>query len=87
MVTFGYMIICPIMPRVILSIRELYDKDLHGRWQGIDTGFGVVSQPLSSWNVAVTTTAPVDIGTEQGLVVETHQVGTNTFVEGSSVGC
>ena len=76
--TVGYMVICPVMPRLILSIRELYDQDLHGRWQGIDTGFGVVSQPLSNWNVAVTTTAPV----EQGLAVETHQAGTSTFVEG-----
>ena len=75
------------MPRVILSIRELYDQDLHRRWQGIDTGFGVVSQPLSNWNVAVTTTAPAETGTEQGLVVETCQVGTSAFVEGSSGGC
>ena len=36
------------MPRFIISVRELYDRDLHGHFQGIDTGFGVSSQPVSS---------------------------------------
>jgi len=33
------------MPRFIISVRELYDRDLTARWQGVDTGFGVLSQP------------------------------------------
>ena len=33
------------MPRFIISVRELYEHDLYVRWQGIDTGFGVLSQP------------------------------------------
>ena len=41
------------MPRFIISVRELYDRDLRGRWQGIDTGFGVLSQPVSGGNAAV----------------------------------
>ena len=45
--------LCPIMPRFIISVRELYDRDLRRRWQGIDTGFGVLSQPVSSGNAAV----------------------------------
>jgi hypothetical protein len=27
------------MPRFIINVRELYDRDPHGRWQGIDSGF------------------------------------------------
>ena len=42
------------MPRFIISVRELYDRDVRGRWQGIDTGFGMSSQPgVSSRNAAV----------------------------------
>jgi hypothetical protein len=41
-----YIALCPMMPRFIISVRELYDRDLRGRWQGIDTGFGVLSQPI-----------------------------------------
>ena len=42
-----------MMPRFIISVRELYDRDLRGRRQGIDTGFGVSSQPISSGNATV----------------------------------
>ena len=34
-----YTTLCPMMPRFIISMRELYDHDLCGHWQGIDTGF------------------------------------------------
>jgi len=47
----SYTTICPIMPRFIISVRELYDRDLRARWQGIDTGFGVLSQPIASQNM------------------------------------
>ncbi|KAI9462730.1 hypothetical protein HD554DRAFT_2175860 [Boletus coccyginus] len=40
-----YTTICPIMPRFIISVRELYDRDLHACCQGVDSGFGVLSQP------------------------------------------
>lgn len=40
------------MPRFIINIRELRDREL--RWYGIDTGFGVVSQAIANENVAVT---------------------------------
>jgi hypothetical protein len=42
----GYSLSCAIMPRFIISIRELYHRDLRNRWQGIDTGFGVFSQTI-----------------------------------------
>jgi hypothetical protein len=40
----SYVTICPIMPRFIISLRELHDRGLHVRRRGIDTGFGVPSQ-------------------------------------------
>jgi hypothetical protein len=49
------------MPRFIISVRELYDRDLRGRWQGIDTGFGVSSQPVSSGNAAVSAIQFADV--------------------------
>ena len=49
-----YTTICPLMPRFIISMRELYDRDLRGRWQGIDTAFNISSQPgVYSGNAAV----------------------------------
>ena len=41
-------LLCTAMPRFIIAVRELYDRDLRGRWQGIDTGFGVGSQNVSA---------------------------------------
>jgi hypothetical protein len=67
-----YMTLCPIMPRFIISVRELYDRDLHRRWQGIDTGFGVLSQPVSSGNAAMSAIRFADVAPVQegGQVVE-----------------
>ncbi|KAF8126716.1 hypothetical protein EV363DRAFT_560190 [Boletus edulis] len=48
---FSYIIFYPLIPRFIISIRELYDRDIHGRLH-IDTGFGVQSRP----NVGLDTT-------------------------------
>jgi hypothetical protein len=59
--------LCPIMPRFIISVRELYDHDLHGRWQGIDTGFGVLSQPVFSGNAAVSAIQFADVVPGQDL--------------------
>ncbi|KAF8138798.1 hypothetical protein EV363DRAFT_1314817 [Boletus edulis] len=39
--TLSYSLSCAIMPRFIISIRELYDRNLENRWQGIDSGFGL----------------------------------------------
>ncbi|KAG8219134.1 hypothetical protein J3R82DRAFT_4915, partial [Butyriboletus roseoflavus] len=33
----AYITMCPIMPRFIISVRELYDRDIRGRVQGMDT--------------------------------------------------
>ena len=58
---FVYVTLCPIMPRFIISMRELYDRDLCGRWQGIDTGFGVFSHPAASQNAAMSAIAFADV--------------------------
>ena len=49
----GYSLSCALMPRFIISIRELYHSDNRNRWQGVDTGFGVLSQPISSGDAAI----------------------------------
>jgi len=49
--TFAYSLSCVVMPRFIISIRELYLQD---QWQGIDTGFGVYIGPMSSGNPGMT---------------------------------
>ena len=53
-------------------MRELYDHDLYGHWQGIDTGFGVLSQPVSSGNAAVSAIqfADATLGQEEGQDAE-----------------
>ena len=58
----------PPIPRFIIAVRELYDRNLRGHWQGIDTGFGVSSQSISSENVAVSAIEFADVAPEQGQV-------------------
>ncbi|KAF8553830.1 hypothetical protein OG21DRAFT_1177121 [Imleria badia] len=55
----------PMMPRFIISIRELYECDLRRRRDGIDSGFGVLSQPLASGNAVVSAIAIADINSGQ----------------------
>ncbi|KAI9567617.1 hypothetical protein HD554DRAFT_923566 [Boletus coccyginus] len=62
----NYTTICPTMPRFIISVRELYDHDLRSRRQGIDTGFGVLSQPIASQNTAVSAISFAEAATGQG---------------------
>ena len=59
-------------PRFIISIRELYDRDLRGRWNGIDSGFGVLSRAIASEDVIVSVIAFADVnpGQEEGQAVE-----------------
>jgi hypothetical protein len=65
---FIYFIFATIMPRFIISVRELYDRDLRPRWQGIDSGFGVLSQPIVSQNGSVSAIAFVDIAPGREVV-------------------
>jgi hypothetical protein len=56
-------------------VRELHDRDLRSRWQGIDTGFGIMSQPILGENAATVSgikvvDAAAARGQEQEQVVE-----------------
>ena len=64
--------IIPMSPRFIISIRELYDRDLRGRWNGIDSGFGVLSQAGASEDAVVSAIAFADVnpGQEEAHAVE-----------------
>ena len=55
--TFSYSLTCAIMPRFIIGIRELYDRDIREQWQGVDTGFGRSLVPSSRGNGGVSATA------------------------------
>lgn len=67
---FCYITVCPMAPRFIINIRELYDRDLRGRFQGIDTGFAIFSQTIVSQNAAVSAIAFADVAPGQDSVVE-----------------
>jgi hypothetical protein len=61
------------MPRFIISVRELDDREVHGRWQRVDIGFGVSSQPVFSLSAAVSAIEFADRvvpGQGQGQVAE-----------------
>jgi hypothetical protein len=77
-----YTALYPIVPRFIISMRELYDRDLHGRWQGIDAGFGMSSQPVSGGNEVVSAIefGNAAVGQEQGQVVE-GEVGDSEAIQ------
>ena len=67
---FSYATIGPLMPRFIISVRELYDRDLHRRRQGVDTGFGVLSQAIASENAVVSAIAFADVTPGQDQAAE-----------------
>ena len=62
--------IVSVVPRFIISIRELYDRDLRGRWEGSDAGFGVLSRPAANGTVIVSAIAFAEVNTGQNQVVE-----------------
>lgn len=53
------------MPRFIISVRELYDRDIRGHWQGIDTRFGATSRGVSGHKGRTSTIAFADAGQEE----------------------
>jgi hypothetical protein len=65
--------ISSMMPRFIISMRELYDRDPRGRWKGIDSGFKIFPQPISgeSAGTSMSVIPFVDIGPEgPSLIME-----------------
>jgi len=49
LVSFVYFLFATIIPRFIISVRELYDRDLRHLWQGVNTRFGVLSQSIMAF--------------------------------------
>ena len=62
----SYTVLIPTMPRFIISMRELYDRDCSSRWKGIDSGFGILSQPTASPNGVMSAIAFADVNIHQG---------------------
>ncbi|KAF8122269.1 hypothetical protein EV363DRAFT_1182884, partial [Boletus edulis] len=64
---FVYIAFYVLIPRFVISIRELYDHDIRGRFH-IDTGFGVQSR--SNDGLDTTVSAMVFVDVNQGPEVE-----------------
>lgn len=60
-----------MMPRFIISIRSLYDRDVQERWKGIDTGFG---RNLSTNSEGIPTTRLTDIILGPGQVDDVEEI-------------
>ncbi|KAF8437079.1 hypothetical protein L210DRAFT_3647405 [Boletus edulis BED1] len=69
--TFAYVYFYALVPRFIISIRELYDHDVHGRFH-IDTGFGIHSRSNVGANTTISAMAFTDdnLGERQDFEVE-----------------
>ncbi|KAF8126694.1 hypothetical protein EV363DRAFT_1267891 [Boletus edulis] len=80
--TFVYITFYTLIPRFIISIRELYDQDVRGRFH-IDTGFGVLSR--SNAGLDMTVSGIVFAGTNQGPEVEGGTDGTGDPEMGARV--
>jgi len=52
LIFFGIATLYPIIPRFVLSIRELYERDRRGRREGMDSGFGINSRAgnVAGWD-------------------------------------
>ena len=70
LVCFFYLLFATIMPWFIISVREMYEHDLRTHWRGIDSGFGVLSQPIASQNGALSAIVFADVAPGQDQVVE-----------------
>jgi len=60
LIVFGIATLYPIIPRFVLSIRELYESDRRGRCEGVDSRFGITSRAgnVAGWDsVAVSAIA------------------------------
>ena len=62
----SYIAVIPMIPRFIISMRELYDHNGYSQQKGIDSGFGVLSQPTASPNVVMSAIAFAGVTFRQG---------------------
>jgi len=74
---FIYVAFYILIPRFIISIRELYDHDIRGRFH-IDTGFGLVSRSNAGPDTTMSMMVFVDVnqGPEvEGATDNSHDLG------------
>ncbi|KAN0080104.1 hypothetical protein V8E55_009670 [Tylopilus felleus] len=62
----SYIAVIPMIPRFIISMRELYGHNGYSQQKGIDSGFGVLSQPTASPNVVMSAIAFAGVTFRQG---------------------
>ena len=62
--------IASVVPRFIISTRELYDRDLRRSWEGNDTGFGVLSRPAANGTAVVSAIVFAEANPAQSQAVE-----------------
>ena len=62
-------LLCCTMPRFIISVRELYDRDFRRHWQGIDSGFGALSRDVSTTKGLASSIAFADVAREESRTV------------------
>lgn len=67
-----YLPVCTLTPRFILSVRELYARDLEGRSFGMDTGFGLSS--LSGAGASRTTLVFVGSGQDEEAIEQDEDI-------------
>lgn len=82
---FTYLLLCSIMPRFIISVRELYDRDPHRGRQAIDSGFGVLLQLTIGENETVSAIVFAGVSPEGGQRVE-GEVGGSDAIQAEVVG-
>ena len=72
----SFITLAPLIPRFIIGVREIYDRDTRGRVQ-IDTGFGALGQQIDGENTFVSTIAFADgnLGQGQGQAMESDGDG------------
>ena len=63
-----------MLPRFMIGIRALYDRDSHRDCGGIDSGFGILSRPATDENQTVSAIAFADVtpGEPEGQAAEDH---------------
>ena len=81
----SYPLLCAIIPWFIIGICGPCEQDLQKRWQDIDSGFGVTSQPRPSENVTAPAIAvgdgaagqevDVDVGDSEAISLEVIRNG------------
>lgn len=77
--TLGFLPLCPLVPRFIINLRKLYDRDLEGGWRGTDIAFGMSSQSRSRRDGTGSAIAFAGLNSGESLVVERDADGSEAI--------